>query len=316
MYAIPQLAGSLFPVFIETVDSSCSKLCGCLLGFCLFLSCGMENPAHTLVECRRRMRALQQRKRRLEARMAKSGCLSPRDVDLACLVHTFSQNSRAAAAHFVRGWGRRSKPKAHSDASVEELVEDVVWSCQAGLAETAPLMDQVLAARYVLEYKLFHWLYYQNTVQGVAPTRSQLVEKAQAFIPKSMSVEGQERVRSLVAGEPRAQRKWLARFRQHWGARLGILRVQDALPVDVLQAKAALFVKVLTFLVLCFLCAQKIRSRAFMPSQYFCWQRSGFETRRWPQTWATQRPQNEVRSTGSFLGPFCGAMKGSVIEGT
>ena len=256
MYAIPQLAGSLFPVFIETVDSSCSKLCGCLLGFCLFLSCGMENPAHTLVECRRRMRALQQRKRRLEARMAKSGCLSPRDVDLACLVHTFSQNSRAAAAHFVRGWGRRSKPKAHSDTSVEELVEDVVWSCQAGLAETAPLMDQVLAARYVLEYKLFHWLYYQNTVQGVAPTRSQLVEKAQAFTPKSMSVEGQERVRSLVAGEPRAQRKWLARFRQHWGARLGILRVQDALPVDVLQAKAALFVKVVTFLVLCFLCPE------------------------------------------------------------
>ena len=108
----------------------------------------------------------------------------------------------------------------------------------------------------------------------------------------------------------------MARFRQHWGARLGILRVQDALPVDVLQAKAALFVKVVTFLVLCFLCAQKIRSRAFMPSQYFCWQRSGFETRRWPQTWATQRPQNEVRSTGSFLGPFYGAMKGSVIEGT
>ena len=150
MYAIPQLAGSLFPVLIETVDSSCSKLCGWLLGFCLFLSCGMENPAHTLVECRRRVRALQQRKRRLEARMAKSSCVSPRDVDLARLVHTFSQNSRAAAAHFVRGWGRRSKPKAHSDASVEELVEDVVWSCQAGLAETAP-MDQVLAARYVLK---------------------------------------------------------------------------------------------------------------------------------------------------------------------
>ena len=93
-------------------------------------------------------------------------------------------------------------------------------------------------------------------MQGVAPTRSQLVEKAQAFIPKSMSVEGQERVRSLVAGEPRAQRKWLVRFRQDWGARLGILRVQDALPVDVLQAKAALFVKVVTFLVMFFVCPE------------------------------------------------------------
>ena len=117
-------------------------------------------PCAYLVECRRRVRALQQRKRRLEARMAKSGCLSPRDVDLACLVHTFSQNSRAAAAHLCAGGGGGRSPKRTVTLGVEELVEDVVWSCQAGLAETAPLMDQVLAARYVLEYKLFHWLYY------------------------------------------------------------------------------------------------------------------------------------------------------------
>eukprot|EP00435_Cladocopium_sp_Y103_P035033 s121_g9.t1 len=216
----------------------------------------MEDLAHTLVECRRCVRALQQRKRRLEASLAKSSCVPPRDVDLARLVHVFSQNSHAAAAHFLRGWGRRSKPKAHSDASVEELVEDVVWSCQVGLVEAAPLRDQILAARYVLEYKLFHWLYYQNTVQGVAPTRSQLVEKAQAFIPESMNVKGQERMRSLVAGKPRAQRKWLARFRKHWGARLGILKVQDALPMDVLQAKAGLIVRIAMFLVSCSLFAR------------------------------------------------------------
>ena len=195
--------------------------------------------------------------------------------------------------------GAAVEAKAHSDASVEELVEDVVWSCQAGLAETAPLMDQVLAARYVLEYNLFHWLYYQNTVQGVAPTRSQLVEKAQAFIPKSMSVEGQERVRSLVAGEPRAQRKWLARFKQYWDARLGILRVQDALPVDVLQAKAALFVKIVTFLVLCF-CVPEDQIPSIHAKSVFCWQRSGFETRRWPKLGPPSGPKMRSAQRAPF----------------
>ena len=44
--------------------------------------------------------------------------------------------------------------------------------------------DQVLAGRYVVEDKLFHWVFAQNTEHGVAPSRSQLVEQALMCVPR------------------------------------------------------------------------------------------------------------------------------------
>ncbi|CAJ1350542.1 unnamed protein product, partial [Effrenium voratum] len=60
-----------------------------------------------------------------------------------------------------------------------------------------------------------------------------------------------EKVRRALAAsfnaQPRAQRKWLARFRARWGARLGVLKVQEVVPLEERQAKAFAFFKWINF---------------------------------------------------------------------
>ena len=124
---------------------------------------------------------------------------------------------------------------------MEQLLEDVVWAYRSDPPPETVLSlskDQFAAGKYVVEYKLFHWVLTQNRCHGVAPSRTQLMEKAQAFVPSNVNSAVRSQLCKLFGGNPRAQRKWLARFRKRWGVRLGVLKVQDYVPVEEKRAKA------------------------------------------------------------------------------
>ncbi|CAJ1347757.1 unnamed protein product, partial [Effrenium voratum] len=129
---------------------------------------------------------------------------------------------------------------------MEQLLEDVVWAYRSDPPPETVLSlskDQFAAGKYVVEYKLFHWVLTQNRCHGVAPSRTQLMEKAQAFVPSNVNSAVRSQLCKLFGGKPRAQRKWLARFRKRWGVRLGVLKVQDYVPVEEKRAKALAFFK-------------------------------------------------------------------------
>ena len=166
------------------------------------------------------------------------------------MVYFLAGRSSAAAVDFVlgRGWACRSKRSkrvgcvaavAFQDAEVvrqiqigvEEAVGSAAPSAFVAL-QTDPLThfefsDLLSAHKYVLEWNLYHWIASQNATQGVAPSREQVCAQCPVQISVHAPAQIQEKLRKLAHGSARKQRKWLQRFRNRWGARLGGLRVQE-----------------------------------------------------------------------------------------
>ena len=199
----------------------------------LLLTRAMADHRSACAGLTRRIRALQQRKRRCEATSA----LLPSESKLALLVYVLGGKSRPMLVHFLRGIGRRWQRRLqHTD-----ILEDVVWAYRTDPPPETVLSlskDQFAAGKYVVEYKLFHWVLTQNRCHGVAPSRTQLMEKAQAFVASNVNSAVRSQLCKLFGGKPRAQRKWLARFRKRWSVRLDVLKVQDYVPVEEKRAKA------------------------------------------------------------------------------
>ena len=121
----------------------------------------------------RRIRALQQRKRRCEATSA----LLPSESKLALLVYVLGGKSRPMLVHFLRGIGRRWQRRLQrTDIVMEQLLEDVVWAYRSDPPPETVLSlskDQFAAGKYVVEYKLFHWVLTQNRCHGLRPFKCQ-----------------------------------------------------------------------------------------------------------------------------------------------
>ena len=100
--------------------------------------------------------------------------------------------------------------------------------------------DLLCAHQYVMEHSLYLWIGNQNHDRGVAPSREQIVARALSFIPAQAPDEVRVRLRHMLTGAPRKQRKWLARFRNRWGARIGILRLRPGEDVPVALRKSLL----------------------------------------------------------------------------
>ena len=163
------------------------------------------------------------------------------------LVFIFSGHDAQVAADFAQGWGRRGcGAAAHAQQAREHLVAEVEWAyIRAPLAfivqletnplEACPMNDVLCASRYVVQHELFQWVERQNVEQGVAPSRRQLVEHALSSVPHTVPEEVRRLVSAVLTGSPRSQRRWLAKFRQRWGARLGKLKLQPCVSIDAMQ---------------------------------------------------------------------------------
>ena len=89
-----------------------------------------------------------------------------------------------------------------------------------------------------MEHNLYNWIASQNANHGVAPSREQVVEQLETSIPLQTPQKVRVKLCNLLNGHPRKQRKWLARFRKRWGARIGVLRPQEAVSLPDRRQKA------------------------------------------------------------------------------
>eukprot|EP00434_Breviolum_minutum_P041390 symbB.v1.2.036816.t1/scaffold5285.1/size28895/3 len=133
-----------------------------------------------------------------------------------------------------RGWWKGS-PSCHLSASQrQDLAAQIEWAyIRASLDDIVALelephklctwAERVCGVKYIVEHALFNWVQKQNMEQGVAPSRSQLVDQALASIPTLIPLDLQNHVRRVLASSDRSQRRWLSLFRRRWGARLGAM---------------------------------------------------------------------------------------------
>jgi len=169
------------------------------------------------------------------------------------VVYVLAGHSSCVAVDFIlgRGW-RHSRTRPHLPTQsvvetvtgeVEQAFLDAPRSALVALVEDPmghfEFEDLLCAHQYVMEHSLDLWIGNQNHDRGVAPSREQIVARALSFIPAQAPDEVRVRLRHMLTGAPRKQRKWLARFRNRWGVRIGVLRPGEDVPVALRKQKAA-----------------------------------------------------------------------------
>ena len=194
------------------------------------------NVQAELADVQRRLRALQKKcsKRRLMQERAQKGrrCAP---TSRACLF-VFVQSGRATevAVDFVSGRGWNTSGQLLDEQERQELAAEIEWAYIR-----APLEDIVMLETKPQELCSWQDLVAgtRNVEQGLAPSRSQLVEQALANIPTLTPEDVKAYLNTVLASSDRSQRRWLAKFRRRWGARLGILKPCSTLPLKEKQSK-------------------------------------------------------------------------------
>ena len=92
--------------------------------------------------------------------------------------------------------------------------------------------------RYVVEYRLFHWIVDQNCAKGVAPQYKQLRDHAANIVPEALPAPEKAKLVNFFLANTRASRHWLVSFRQRWGVKPGALVAGQALEPEDLQTRA------------------------------------------------------------------------------
>ena len=226
--------------------------------------------AQELKDISRQIRNLSKKQRRAAAssrrgqRACASGQRHPAHNPRSLAVYVLAGHSSSVAVDFMsgRGWrhcqsGKSFDPPGQSRVPTltEEVERAFLQAPISGLVALAqdPLKhfefeDLLCAHKYVMEHRLFSWIKVQNQEKGVAPSREQICSQALDFIPAEAPDEVRFHVSALLQGSPRKQRKWLARFRKRWGAKLGVLRPRDDVPLALRKLKAAQSPKQKTFI--------------------------------------------------------------------
>ena len=81
--------------------------------------------------------------------------------------------------------------------------------------------ESLRLSRYVIEYRLFHWLVGQNCDSGVNPGNSQLIAEAVRSAPADLPVDLKEQLCIFFTRNDRATRYWITSFCDRWGIDIG-----------------------------------------------------------------------------------------------
>jgi hypothetical protein len=156
-----------------------------------------------------------------------------------------SNHSSEVAVSWLFGRGRVAVGGDQRDPEEVELtVAGVEWLyIQTPEHELATAIDSVSGrilqlGRYVVEHHLFQWLVQQNCDRGVAPKSYQLLAEAVKSVPVSMHADAEAKLRDLFQDVRRATRKWVARFRERWDVKDGMLDAGETLEPKVMEEKA------------------------------------------------------------------------------
>jgi hypothetical protein len=118
------------------------------------------------------------------------------------------------------------------------FIQTTVELINAAVASASPRQVSHLA-RYVVEYRLFHWIVRMNCDKGVAPQNRQLFAQAARVVPTVMPDGVRERLLCFFLEETRQLRRWAVGFRQRWGVKPGKLCTGEAMEPGTLQLKAS-----------------------------------------------------------------------------
>lgn len=211
----------------------------------------VERSRQALLDVNAALRRAQERQRRSQNRRdledgrqkTARGLLS-----MALLVYVLADHQVSIAVSYIASQEARrrrmcpNRNRQTVQAEVEEAyVKSPVEKLATLLEEPADLPDKrklVMAAKYVVEHHLFEWLLHRNCRKGVAPSSQQMLQHASTCIPSGAPASVQEALRFHFAAGGRATRKWLASFRQRWGARLGKMKIRDNMDADEVREKA------------------------------------------------------------------------------
>ena len=194
------------------------------------------NVQAELADVQRRLRALQKQcSKRWPIHDCTQRARRCAPTSRACLF-VFVQSGRATqvAVDFVSGRGWNTSRQLLDEQERQELAAEIEWAYIRApledivMLETKPQelcswQDLVAGTRFIVEHTLFAWVQKQNVEQGLAPSRS-LVEQALANIPLLAPEDVKAYLNTILASSDRSQRRWLAKFRRRWGARLGMLK--------------------------------------------------------------------------------------------
>ena len=159
------------------------------------------------------------------------------------LMELTGRNSETVAS-WVMGQGRpeRCRDTAFNlwDAEVRRHIIAGIQSVyfRAPLESIAYALDSghnevYAASKYVMEWRLFHWLVEQTCDRGVAPGSFDMFAAATRFIPDKAPAGVQDALRGPLSEGNRTAYAWLASFRQRWGGTKGKLPTgEDDAPPD------------------------------------------------------------------------------------
>lgn len=150
----------------------------------------------------------------------------------ALVVFLWAGHDFNAAATYLRLHSEKSQEECQDEVAkiyIEMPPEQLLL-----MAMDPPIAAAVRAGTFMIERELHSWLRLQNSI-GVAPGRLHLVRQCLNFLPQGLPARAEALLCRPFRAGARTQRKWLARFRHRWNARIGRVPV---LP-DVFPHEAA-----------------------------------------------------------------------------
>lgn len=212
------------------------------------LAAQIEQDRHALLEVGVALRNARRRRARSQAAASNTEKLTRGVLSTAMLLYALASHEISVAVSYVvtqeerRRHALPSRNKEAIQSAIEEAyVNTPIDKLVALLDEPADLVSKrrlMAAAKHVVEYRLFESLLRQNCHKGVAPSSRHMLAQALRCISSNAPITVKEALRRQFAVVDRAPRKWLAKFRCRWGARIGKLKIRFDMGTTEIREKA------------------------------------------------------------------------------
>ena len=163
-------------------------------------------------------------------------------------IYQLAGHDAEPAAAYLQGHGLQRKPRGpmRTDDEAVVAVENLYLAAddtECSSAVAADCSDGFrnfalrAAAKYLVEYRIFHWVLTQNCDRGVAPSTRTLLQQIPGLLPGSLDVATADDVLASFDPNCRRGRMWACRWRRRWGLRLGQLPLREPQSQKELQDK-------------------------------------------------------------------------------
>ena len=169
-------------------------------------------------------------------------------AELLMLLELTTPHCTDCAVSYALGQGREDHYKNSGlderDAAVRQamstaldiLYQSVDFQLVVDALDGTEYMQKKLS-RYVVEYKLFHWLVEQNCDKGVYPGSDLVYDAASRFVPEGTPQEMAAAMKAFFLSGSRGARYWLESFKERWKCEPGGQGTGEEVKPDLLEQK-------------------------------------------------------------------------------